>query len=408
MATKTVTQTKTVSYSVRQTEPSSFAGIDANIDISRTRTGSSLPDWRKRIKEGVSATTSFTANRQDVKFSPGAANAVFRTASGKLNYVSFTGCVNHSPVLGTPTTDVTRAQNQAIVRFTRDYESNVRKLDGLVALGEMRETIRMIRSPAKSLFSLTKRYLFRARKNAQSRMPKYAKRRVVRDLYLEWTFGAQPLINDIKGAAEAVAEFNLQRASNSRGTARGMGFTEEFLGGTISSSISNQIAGIRYGHVTRRLQDARVIYTGGIGMEANSPAPGSARRLAELSGFDLTQFVPAIWNLLPWSFVYDYFVNIGDILSCSSSATASARWINHTVLKTQIARTSTSVDPGQTAKVWGNNFVACNGTTLGSTIRSRSSVTRSAYGPLVPSLAFEFPPADSLKWLNLAALFAYR
>jgi hypothetical protein len=37
-------------------------------------------------------------------------------------------------------------------------------------------------------------------------------------------------------------------------------------------------------------------------------------RIISMSGFDLRSFVPTVWELVPYSFIVDYFSNVGDCL----------------------------------------------------------------------------------------------
>lgn len=41
-------------------------------------------------------------------------------------------------------------------------------------------------------------------------------------------------------------------------------------------------------------------------------------------------FIPAVWNVLPFSFLADYFVNIGDCLSAGGVSTRNLRVLNLT------------------------------------------------------------------------------
>jgi hypothetical protein len=52
---------------------------------------------------------------------------------------------------------------------------------------------------------------------------------------------------------------------------------------------------------------------------------------AALFGFTPSEFIPTAWELLPWSFLIDYFTNIGDILSSAVTQTAPVNFVNKTV-----------------------------------------------------------------------------
>jgi hypothetical protein len=50
----------------------------------------------------------------------------------------------------------------------------------------------------------------------------------------------------------------------------------------------------------------------------------------DLFGFNPQNFIPAAWELLPWSFLADYFSNIGDILTASIVSTKHLAYTNRT------------------------------------------------------------------------------
>jgi hypothetical protein len=50
----------------------------------------------------------------------------------------------------------------------------------------------------------------------------------------------------------------------------------------------------------------------------------------DLFGFNPQNFIPAAWELLPWSFLADYFTNIGDILTASIVSTKHLAYTNRT------------------------------------------------------------------------------
>jgi hypothetical protein len=63
-----------------------------------------------------------------------------------------------------------------------------------------------------------------------------------------------------------------------------------------------------------------------------------------LFGFTPSEFVPTAWELMPWSFLVDYFTNIGDILTSSVTDTSSVRWVNRSIIKTSTLKARIAVD----------------------------------------------------------------
>jgi len=61
---------------------------------------------------------------------------------------------------------------------------------------------------------------------------------------------------------------------------------------------------------------------------AELPARGSAERLRQVLGFNLEEFVPTIWEIIPFSFVVDYFANVGEMLSLHTTDLSWVDWVN--------------------------------------------------------------------------------
>jgi cell division protein FtsL len=144
-----------------------------------------------------------------------------------------------------------------------------------------------------------------------------------------------------------------------------------------------------------------------LGFKQDVLAPtGSLERLVELSGISLDRIVPTLWELTPYSFLADYFVNLGDILSAAVQSTVGVVWTNHT-------------DRQLTISSWrGNwrvrtNYANPRWVNLGfkqiSDFRELQHRTVTRYVDTVGSLnsiplVFTIPGIDSTKWINMGAL----
>jgi len=117
----------------------------------------------------------------------------------------------------------------------------------------------------------------------------------------------------------------------------------------------------------------------------------------------LNNFVPTIWELVPWSFAADYFTNIGDILSSWSLWNADLAWSNKTtVTNVNIDRVSGGLNGITLA---ADQEIVIRSKEPGRSSSYRRSVVRgTSAGSLIPSLRFEIPGMSSLKWINLSAL----
>lgn len=223
---------------------------------------------------------------------------------------------------------------------TKFYEKAAASFDAGTFAGELKSTLRMLRSPAVALRKATDVYLSKAHRLrssviAEARLEKQrllrpgtsvllgnraarireaerlalksARKRyrtLLPELYLEAVFGWQPLINDIENlfdhlsdllAKPGIEHFRVQVTEKSE-------VPKQLLDTT-----GNQYWRSEYYRTEHRT--TQVQYKGAIYSEKHHDLDFNSRW--NLRPGDL---VVAGWNLLPHSFLVDYFVNIGDIL----------------------------------------------------------------------------------------------
>lgn len=131
--------------------------------------------------------------------------------------------------------------------------------------------------------------------------------RMMRDYWFSWSFGVMPLVNDVKSIAEALASLQdearqFRRVSGSHRTT-----------GRISASADDWADGWPYyvkfkGCTTHRR--SQTVKVGGTLFKADLGLPGFARR----NGTQLKDAIPALYQLMPYSWLIDYALNLGDLL----------------------------------------------------------------------------------------------
>lgn len=126
--------------------------------------------------------------------------------------------------------------------------------------------------------------------------------------YLQWTYGVVPLVNDIQGALEGVV-----RTLTSTGVAR-LRVTLPIQEDRVWSQAglqyyegSSQTIGFQYS--INASGNHRIV-----GALKLSTACRSLDRLQAVYGLRARDIVPAAWELTGYSFLIDYFVNVGDVL----------------------------------------------------------------------------------------------
>lgn len=387
---------------------SSDRGYDAWND---TFSGFRNPNWRAQVRSHVGATTPLSGNKQEVKgdvagyayldYQPNAANPshTIRMYRGRV-YLGLTFA---------PPTSLTidEAYNAAKASFYNNARDQFRMLQSGVVIGELRETLRMIRNPAQALRRRIDEYVFLARKRAKGHRaisdPASRRRhvdRAISNTWLEAQFGMRPLMGDVKAGAEALAE-SVERFKGAYAPAFGSGKDEANLGQEdeilqLPSPTGN--SDIRYRCSYRSTARASVRIKGQVAINVDNPL----LMRQDLFGVSLNEFIPTVWELIPYSFLVDYFTNIGDVLSAWTFPRKRIAWHNCSshLLREKVVH-GYMLDPN-TYKGPPNVVHAWHGDTISFTSTVKR-VERWSGTLGWPNPRFRIPGL-SLKWLNIAAL----
>lgn len=376
-------------------------------------------DFKKAIRLRNSATTFLSASGLTwTRGSLGTASAFWRRdplyGDDTDQYKAFGDFVNFENVLPAPVdpTLMDGLENQALMHFISKANAVQRQFQAGVFLGELRETIHQIRHPAQSIRNHLSDYLSTVKKrgrtvlrsngryvspnshSSRSRGIRGSMNQMVSDSWLEFNFGVMPLVNDVHDAAVALARYNYDSFPSKvvRGAANAK--TESVHTTTASASAGTAVTKYR-----RRFTASVKIY-GAVAVQSQV----GAAHLASLTGFTFRDIVPTLWELIPYSFVADYFSNIGAIVEAGCFNTSTVAWAN---IGRYLSSSSEQIDQQLTPVPSPN----------GSYIRERLTFTpsgpfaftefqkvRQVYtGGYMPSLAFTIPGMKQS--FNLAALF---
>lgn len=369
-------------------------------DMTSSVTCGENPKWRDDIKHNRLATTTLSGSKKNYSIEPGSWSTIHLNP-GPLGSGALIGSnvvcdnVRDDDLVdpGSPSgVNGVLAENQAKTRFLSNLQDQTSAFQGGVFLGEISETIRMLRSPAKALREGLNSYYSTAKKRARRERGTKRKNRAVENTWLEYSFGWKPLINDVKDANKAFKRL----AENPSVPVRLWAIGESASSSESVSSSTTVFNAITRAH-TRVTQWSTVVF---IGATVSRPMWSGSMK-AELLGFHPRNFVPTIYNLIPYSFVLDYFTNVGDVIEGWANQRAGLAWsqrtVRHGVTRTrfyQITPTSSSY------RLSGSGPVI---------ERTNHTVNRAGYfGNFTPEVIFRIPGVDSTKWLNLAALFRLR
>jgi len=373
--------------------------------------GVTNPFWRDEVRSGGDATTN--ANGVDFFWSN-----PFLTAQHGIHinppYVnSFELQSSFSEVYGYPYISPPQSQ-LAPVDVQTDVEDRVRRkiveqiksIQSSVELGqdigELKQTIEGVIHPMRSLKEHILGYFSSLRK-AKARYRKPASlRKALSDSYLEFNFGWRPLAADIADALVGLQ--NRQHADRYpvKASAKQL-FAGAISNDSLAAASVGQEANLVATAPTRTTSVYSIRYKGMV----RSFAVNGRFSAAQTLQLDLPNFVPTVWDLIPYSFVVDYFANIGDIISAWSLRDGSVVYLVRTVH--YIHRRETNVVLAAT-DLAGNPIYADNPDFFFSGHNawverhewSRSKITQ---GSLVPPFRFSVPVSDK-PWVNLGALIS--
>lgn len=409
MATKTTVKTYELGYgSAQQSGQSAIDGSyvgppdKVRISVSDTFTGVDNPSYKTQIRKGQNATTAASGTRYAFQVIPceqfvfgfvhasGAPIYARRASTYMPNSISFeTAPVNANSTL---------VLNTARSAFTRSVEKVYTQFTGGTALAELRETLRMIKRPASALRKYVNEYLvyLRRKQGKIRKMPKPSRVRLIQDSWLEASFGWLPALHDLDDARkyldrrfdQLVQEILPVNGKND----------QTFLNFNGSGFYTTGVANVGWWGRTRHHYVA--VLAGGVSSQATGPQLINASAM----GLAPRSFVPTLWEIMPWSFLFDYFGNIGEVLTGWSNQHLRLAWGRETFVREGIVDVygwSGTPDPSLV-------IVVDHAFRPGKFLTTRRDFTRVPIStPPVPGFHFEIPGFGT-KWINMAALKKFK
>lgn len=221
--------------------------------------------------------------------------------------------------------------------------------EGLVAIGELRETLSYLRNPFKAGLKLArtldgrmrqvvkKRNIrsdlvfdgvsWRERRSGKILIPNSSSdyRKAARELgsiYLEFRYALRPLVYDIESALDA---YESKRRSVERQTFRARGYQNHKDSWTINEK-TVESSSISY--------DANYNYERSITINAGVLYGFTAEQSTQSKwGMNMAQLPSALWELMPLSFVSDWFLNIGQYIAAVSPVPGASQLAGWTIIR---------------------------------------------------------------------------
>lgn len=287
------------------------------------------------------------------------------------------------------TTHVAFYTGNAVSHAAGDWYARVRNamsgFKGSVFAAESREAKRMMCVRANKMLSMIGPFQRRLRKSWVKSRTKRGKLKTLANSWLELQFGWLPLASDIEDLYKALHN---PRPMYKRVVAYGNdGYSEPIQYGVAGSGYTSTQM------LTWNDYWCQVKYQGLVRVR-DSP---SGSRLLDF-GLGVREFLPTVWEVIPWSFAIDYFTNVSEIVNAISYRSVYVPWVNQTTTMTRTWNRT-----GR-CRVTGNLFYAQTLQDIPMNLRvTRKRVLRYAQVEVpMPTLTFQLPKLK--QFVNLAAL----
>lgn len=367
--------------------------VNSSLGWLDTFDGYDNPSWKQNIRDQVSATTNYDGTKTTVKSVPFIDSlVVFQNGNSTAVVGNPENCFPPIPIAGVPLGVASSVSDRAYSDFLKKAKAQLSSFESGQDLGEIKETIQSILHPMKALREHVLSYFTSVKKLKRSIKKASSLRKAVADTYLEWTFGWKPLAGDI---ADGIVGLGSARMPNVPIDA----FAKQQYQNDVSTVDSSSPSG---GGLIATLTDSGVFSCRLKGM-VNVYYNGGPPSLQQELQLDLPNFLPTAWDLIPYSFVVDYFTNVGDIVNAISFPSAAMRWAWQT---TKDTRNCTQVYSDAGLSFYNplvRTFYSTNLEVESSNVSRRYIVP----GNYLPSLHFSLP-LSSKPWENIGALIAGR
>jgi hypothetical protein len=352
----------------------------------------SVANFRALIANGEDATSPYSWSKKEVTSHSPATGTTKEPSNGPTNSWSHGGFVRFMTEPNN-TSLFASLENAALIKL---YDKMSADFKAFTALGELRETISMIKGRALGLRSLVDKHRIRsaiARAKARSLKEWVG---TASDLWLEYSFGWKPFISDIQGLLTVIDEASQPLPKSASATYR-----DTIKRAVVELNTSFPTSGSQVLQTTyqQRVVEFGINWTVGYKFLAASSAGIDSNNVVRL-GISPQELVATGWELLPWSFLLDYFGTIGGFLN--ATVVASMTDINWGS-KSLFSRTDTQLwtrskrDPVATGYI-----VTVNREGFASIVKTEYSRTKTKPG--LPKIQFKSTKLSTSQGLNLAAL----
>lgn len=274
--------------------------------------------WKRQILLVEQAANPYTRSETKHVIVNGTANSLVVWSGNNYQRVISTGNLLGSSIIQAPSLlSLSTLTSDAKIGFVRKVRKSSTGFQTGVFLGELRESIRLVTRPVDSMKRAVRDYHAAAKKVAAGSRARSLGRNLG-NLYLEHSFGWRPIFSDIDNGMKTLAGLKPVFSDPISFSARA-----DYFGSKFSTLYSPSGINMWYARVVGRTRnEGRVRYKGVVAWESQNLAGGWRRDW----GLTLDQFVPTVYELLPYSWMVDYFSNLGQVIDTVSLGEIGLRW----------------------------------------------------------------------------------
>jgi hypothetical protein len=320
-------------YWTIRTGDSGWARYGGRIYRQVTKTLKKDPKWQEKVAALLDATQSYsridTVSNLDQPFVNwrwvGKSGGALVTT--RLKGDPITQTLGAYLTMASPDTDRVRSDVKlGFLSKIRDEES---PFQALPFFAELKETIDMVKHPLKGILAHTKGYRNRVTRILGA--PKKADRvsQALEKAYLQWTYGVSPLIGDIESIKDAILKMyeveEVKRIS---------------VSGSDELPLQLRLNGTRYiengwGFMSTHVLSSACVKVRISGALRNKLAGPSIEKAQQVASVRLRDFVPSVYEWLPYSFLVDYISTTGDVLGGLFTNTSNLVYASESIKETK-------------------------------------------------------------------------
>lgn len=393
-------------------------GVDTTSSITATlngsRTGDRVTNWKAKIRSGGDATSNMTSDRLgSVDRTPGSSSLRYYALSNPTvkRYDTWEGYVSPLTNVFHLTNPFLSVDNKALSKIYKKIREEQSLINGQAFLGELRQTIMMLKKPYASIAQLVNRHVdtLGKRKRGLSGPSKYKKQAwkdIIASTWLETQFGLKPLMSDVEAIAQTIAHLQVNPTRRVRLQAREFSVNRQ-----VSTEDPTIVPNSFMVYLGTTVIESRYDCQWTVGLAVTDTANMAAvERARQGFGFTLENFVPALWEVLPWSWLVDYFSNVGEIIeagtTCTSGVTFSCKTTRESTVGTAIRTVNEQLTAARCAAS-SHRLDSLSGGSLGTNSILRRTVVRTKQPLGMPTLELSLPGSRG-QWANMMAVAVSR